>query len=67
MNVAELDRLAGGRAPDGMDYEEAITYLARRVIAAEKLAEAVRYDLSCWPDTMAGTLRDVLQAYEATK
>lgn len=42
MNVAELDRLAGGSAPDGMDCEEAITYLARRVIAAEKLVEAGR-------------------------
>lgn len=41
--------------------------LARRVIAAEKLAEAVEYDLSCWPDTMASSLRQALTAYRKAR
>ena len=42
MNVSELERLAGGARPDGMDCEEAITYLASRVIAAENLVGALQ-------------------------
>lgn len=70
MTDEQLEELAGGRNPSfmGMDCEDAITSLARRVLAAEKLAEAVEYDLSCWPGTMASSLRQALIAYrEASK
>ena len=44
-------------------------HLARRVIAAEKLMEAVKYDLECWPhDSVSGSeLIAAIREYEESK
>ena len=48
MTAEQLEELAGGANPVfmGLDYDEVITGLARRVLAAEKLVEALRAELA---------------------
>ena len=70
MDAEQLEDLASGRPPSfmGMDYEEAIKSLARRVIAAEDIDKAfTEYDKE--PSQVAyNAIRRALTAYrEASK
>lgn len=70
MTAEQLEELAAGRNPNfiqDMDWEEIITSLARRVLAAEKLVEALEFiaETESW---QANHATDALTSYrEASK
>ena len=68
MTAEQLEELAGGANPAfmGLDYDEVITGLARRVLAAEKLVREVRH--YTYGNAPLHSLRSALTAYrEASK